>query len=174
MSTLHFHGEHDHEHPPTPLAPLLAAMSLVLISLLSVAWVRWFGEPAPPEQLTPVVAERQLLVTDLPGGLVEVHDAEDGELVDRFDVGEAAFARSTFRMLAHARQRLGGDGTTPFILEQRESGRLRLIDPITGEVLELWAYGPDNARAFATLLDEPTYSGAQPSGAATAADRDRD
>lgn len=169
MSTLHFHGEHEHEHKPAPLAPLLAAMSLVLISLLSVAWVRWFGDPAPPEQLTPVVAERQLLVSDVPGGLVDVHDADSGALIDRFDIGEQAFARTTFRTLAHERQRQGGDMSTPFLLEQRESGRLRLIDPVTGQVLELWAFGPDNARAFLAFLEQPTPDGDAKDVAHTAA-----
>ena len=59
------------------------SMSLVVISVVSVGWVRFFGEPAPAEQLTPVVAERQLRVTDAAEGLVEVHDAESGALIDR-------------------------------------------------------------------------------------------
>ena len=131
MSTIHFHGDHEHEHRPAPLAPLLMAMSLVVISVVSVGWVRFFGEPAPAEQLTPVVAERQLRVTDAAEGLVEVHDAESGALIDRFDIGEQAFARTTFRALAHERQRQGGSADTPFLLEQRESGRLRRTDSRT-------------------------------------------
>ena len=155
MSTLHIQEAHDHEHPAPPTPALFAAIALVVISVVSTAWVRWFGEPAEPPSLTPVVVERQLSVEDLPGGLVQIRDARSDAILAHYDIGEGAFARSTFRSLAHARQRMGADNTTPFLLEQRESGRLRLIDPVTGQVLELWAFGPDNARAFAAFL-EPT------------------
>lgn len=159
MSTLHIQDAHDHEHPPPPMPALYAAVALVLISLVSTAWVRWFAEPADPTPLSPVVVDRQLSVLDLPEGLVEIRDAETDVLIVRYDVGEGAFARSTFRSLAHARQRLGADNRTPFLLEQRESGRLRLIDPVTERVLELWAFGPDNARAFAAFLETPPETG---------------
>lgn len=153
MGTLHIEDDHDHEHRPAPMAPLLAAMALVVFSLVSVAWVRWFGEPAEPVPLTPVIAERQLAVADLPEGLVELRDADTGDLIVRYDIGEGAFVRTTLRSLAHARQRVSAGNETPFHLEQRASGRLRLIDPVTGRVLELWAFGPDNAGAFLEFLD---------------------
>jgi putative photosynthetic complex assembly protein len=93
-----------------------------------------------------------LSVADFPGGLVEVRDAESGELVARYDIGEGAFVRTSLRSLADARHRVAPGDQSPFRLELRESGRLRLIDPVTEQVLELWAFGHDNALAYRELL----------------------
>lgn len=150
----HRHAPDDHDHRPAPTPILAAALGLVIVSLVSVAWVSWFGESAAPTEPSPLVSERMLSVTDLPDGIVEVHDAETGELVDRFEIGEQAFARTTFRTLAHERQRQEGSMATPFRLEFRESGSLRLIDPETDLALELRSFGPTNAQAFADFLPE--------------------
>lgn len=166
----HRHAPDDHDHRPAPTPVLAAALGLVIVSLLSVAWVSWFGERAAPAELSPLVSERMLSVTDLADGIVEVHDAETGELVDRFEIGEQAFARTTFRTLAHERQRQEGSMATPFRLELRESGSLRLIDPETDMTLELRAFGPTNAQAFAEFLPQPiTLNGAGQSVAADVA-----
>ena len=56
-----------------------------------MAYVQWFGSPPEPKTLSPIVQERLLSVADLPGGLVEVRDAETGDLITRYDLGEGAF-----------------------------------------------------------------------------------
>jgi putative photosynthetic complex assembly protein len=40
----------------------------------------------------------------------------------------------------------------PFVLSSHADGRLTLADPATGRSVNLEAFGPDNAGAFARLL----------------------
>ena len=160
--------EHHHDHPSD--APAIRfAIALALISVVSVAFVQWFGEPAKPAPLTPVVQERLLSVADAPGGVVEIHDGESGELIVRYDLGEGAFVRTSLRSLADARHRIAPGDESPFRLELRESGSLRLIDPITDRALELWAFGHTNALAFQELLPRETQSQRAVTGAPTVA-----
>ena len=143
--------EHHHGHASDARA-IRFAFAFALFSVVSVAVLQWFGEPAEPKAMSPVVQERVFSVTDLPGGVVLLRDAGTGEPIARYDIGEGAFVRTTLRSLADARQRIEPGNESPFRLELRESGRLRLIDPVTGQALELWAFGHDNAGAFQELL----------------------
>lgn len=163
-------GRPGHHHTDAADAPAVRyAFILAVVSVVSVAWLQWFGEPAEPEVLTPVIAERMLSVADRPGGRVEVRDADSGELLADYGLGEGAFVRTSLRSLADARHRIEPGNVSPFRLERRESGRLRLIDPITGQVLELWAFGHSNAEVFLEFLPQATHSQRAVEGAPTVA-----
>ncbi len=168
-------GHHHHVlaegERPFPLFPLLGAGGLILFSLLSVAWLRWFAEPGElPAAAPQVVAERSLAFEDAPDGAVLVRDANTGETIARFEAGEQGFIRSTLRGLARARRVRGAGSATPFELEQHASGQLLLIDPVTGQAIDLWAFGQVNARVFADFLPSASLSDrAAPGGATTVA-----
>lgn len=142
---------------PFPLFPLLGAGSLVLISLVSAAWMQWFAKPnMPPKPPANVIAERQLSFEDTPEGEVLVRDAVSGELISTIEVGGSGFVRSTLRGLVRSRRLQGPLDTSPFILEQHANGQLLLIDPVTDQAVDLWAFGQTNALVFASYL--PTQS----------------
>jgi putative photosynthetic complex assembly protein len=139
---------------PFPLYPLVGAGSLVLLTLLSVAWIRWFGETAPDSALAdPVVMGRDLRFVDLADGSVDVLEDRTSRLLRRLEVGEDGFVRATVRGLVRARRARGEGAAQPFRLELRTSGQLLLQDPVTGQSIDLWAFGATNARAFASMLD---------------------
>jgi len=140
----------------------------MLITLLSVTWIRWF---APPELAValedPVVAARELRFADRADGGVEVTDAVSGQEIRRLLAGEDGFIRSTLRGLVRARRARGAGQAVPFRLGLRQSGQLLLLDPATGQSIDLWAFGNTNAEAFAGLLAANTP---QLAGAALGAD----
>lgn len=145
---------------PFPLMPLLGAGALVLVSLLSVAWVQWFADPAPdPAGASPVVASRTLQFEDADGGVVHVIDAGTGVLIAELPFGEQGFVRATVRGLARARRARGLGAEVPFTLEQRASGQLLLIDPLTGQEIDLWAFGSLNAQPFSGFLHPHSSAG---------------
>lgn len=140
---------------PFPLLPLIGAGSLILISLLSVAWVRWFDDSGSHH--APVVETLQsksLFFVDKPTGEVDVIDAGSNKLITVLPVGEHGFIRSTLRGMARARKARGVGAETPFTLEQRQNGQLLLIDTVTGQAIDLWAFGIVNARSFAEFLND--------------------
>jgi putative photosynthetic complex assembly protein len=159
---------HHHGHE-ADIKAVRFAFGLAFFAVVSVALLQWFGSPSKPEPLTPVVQERMFSVSDFPGGVVELRDAETRELIARYDIGEGAFVRTSLRSLADARHRVAPGDQSPFRLELRESGRLRLIDPVTEQVLELWAFGHDNALAYEVLLPGNTDSQRAVAGAPTVA-----
>lgn len=156
---------HDHNQVlaegqrPFPLFPLIGAGSLVLISLVSAAWMQWFVKPnMPPPPQANIIAERQLAFEDTPEGEVLVRDALSGELISTIEVGGSGFVRSTLRGLVRARRLHGPLDTSPFILQQHANGQLLLVDPVTDQAVDLWAFGESNARVFASYLTTNTQT----------------
>jgi len=142
-----------------PRGPLLAVGALLLIALVGVASVRLSGVPirAPDAE---AVASRSLRFEDRPDGSVAVLDAASGQQVEAIQ-GEAGFLRGALRAMARERRKQGLGAEPAFELVARADGRLTLLDPSTGERVDLESFGPTNAATFARLLT------VQPGGATT-------
>lgn len=156
---------------PFPIGPLLGAGGLVLFSLISVALIQWFGGPVGDDALksSPVLASRSLNFEDTADGAVRVLDADSGELIASLSSGEHGFVRATLRGLVRARRARGLGPEVPFVLEQRASGQLLLIDPTSGQEVDLWAFGSLNARVFSGFLQFDSSAGPGPDSPAALA-----
>lgn len=139
-----------HAPAPLPRVPMLALAALVLISLISVAAVRWSGMSVHTPDAPPV-ATRLLRFEDRPDGSVAVLDAVSGRQFHAIQ-GEAGFLRGALRAMARERRKQGLGSAPAFELIARADGRLTLSDPATGERVDLESFGPTNAGAFAQLL----------------------
>lgn len=133
-----------------PRAPLLAICALVVATLVGVSAVRLSGVSIRAVD-APMVASRALLFADRPDGGVDVIDARDQSVIETVQ-GEAGFLRGALRALARERRKINIGGELPFELVAHTDGRLTLIDPATGERLDLESFGPTNAGVFARLL----------------------
>jgi len=140
-----------------PRLPLLLAFSAVLASLALAATGRMTRIGAVDLGGT-IVASRDLRFTDGSDGSVIVTDASNGSPVETF-VGENGFIRGTLRGLARTRRQDGIGSEVPFRLASWSDGRLTLDDTITGQRIELQAFGLTNAEVFVPLL---TAHGAKP------------
>lgn len=139
-----------------PRAPLLGIFALVAFALVATLGSRLSGvgtlyspEPTPVESRTLHFKDRQ-------DGAVVVLDAGDGadagQPVAVLAPGTNGFIRGTLRGLARER-RMNSIGTEPpFVLTRSSDGRVTLQDPSTGQQIDLDAFGPTNAGAFAKLL----------------------
>lgn len=133
-----------------PRGPLLAIGALLLVALVGVASVRLSGvEIREPD--APAVATRSLRFEDRPDGSVAVLDATSGRQIHAIQ-GEAGFLRGALRAMARERRKQGLGSAPAFELIARADGRLTLVDPATGERVDLESFGPTNAGAFAQLL----------------------
>jgi len=95
---------------------------------------------------------RRLFFRDLADSSISVVDAETGRPVARIE-GEAGFARSVLRSLAKVRLKQGLGAEEPFELRRTTLGGLWLVDPQTGQQIDLTALGPSNASVFALYLN---------------------
>ncbi len=137
-----------------PRVPLLGAFALVLATLAAVALLRVFGYGPPAQPPAEVIAARELRFADRPAGGVAVYDARSGALIDDLATGGDGFVRGTLRGLARERRSHGIGAEPPVRITAHADGRLMLEDMATGRQIDLGAFGPTNAAAFARFLDK--------------------
>lgn len=130
--------------------PALVIAAFLLLAFGLVAQVRLSGadirEPDAPAQLV-----RELRFEDRPDGSVAVIDAHSKKEIASI-TGESGFARGTLRGFARDRKARGLGSEQPFQLIGRADGRLTMLDPATGRIVDLESFGPTNAAVFAALL----------------------
>ena len=137
-----------------PRIPGFAIGALIVISIASVAAVRWSGMSIS-EPDAPVAMVRTLQFADRPDGSIDVIDAKSHRLVEKV-VGESGFVRGTLRGLARERRRNGIGSEIAFELVAHTDGRLTLVDPATSRRVDLESFGPTNMQEFARLLRDPS------------------
>lgn len=137
----------DHDVPRGALWAIAAAL---VATVLAVAAVRQSGVSvrAPDAQ---ALQTRSLRFEDRPDGSVAVLDGRSGREIERVQ-GEAGFLRGALRAMARERRMRGLGAEVPFELIARTDGRLTLVDPATGERLDLESFGPTNAGVFRRLM----------------------
>lgn len=143
---------------PFPRPLLLGAAAMIVFVTLAVAL-----ESSPTagrvERAAPDDSGRALRFVDRADGAIVVYDDPTGREVATIAAGGGGFVRAALRALSRDRKLGHATPDAPFLLERDPSGRLRLIDTTNGRVVELAAFGPTNAGAFAALLtagsDEP-------------------
>jgi putative photosynthetic complex assembly protein len=135
-----------------PRPALVGAMALVLFTLGATGLFRLGGQtPLGPEE-SAAIQTRLLRFVDRPQGGVGVFDASSGESLLVIVPGEDGFVRGVLRGLARDRRSRDIGAEPPFRLARLSDGRLLLEDVATGRRIDLAAFGPTNAGAFARFL----------------------
>jgi len=135
---------------------LLSVGCILAFSLVSVAAVRLTGN-GPDQTRGAVTVERSLRFEDRSNGDIAVIDGRSGDLLTTVQ-GEQGFLRGAVRSLARERRTRQLGPEQAFQLIASADGRLTLFDPATGQRVELGAFGPTNAGAFAPFLAMPAAS----------------
>jgi putative photosynthetic complex assembly protein len=133
---------------PKPLA-LIAVSGLAALILFVADYVN--TGKLTREVDAQAVMTKQLRFEDRSDGSIAVVSAADGQVVKVIE-GEAGFVRGILRAMARERRIKGVDQAIPFDLIARADGRLTLIDPATGNRIDLESFGKDNVIEFAVLL----------------------
>ena len=112
---------------------------------------------APPkQQASPPVSSANLFFMDGPKGRIEVLEAQSQSLLAAYESGEASFLRGILRSLVRERRVRDIESGGAFHLALLENGSLVISDPATGYWMALEAFGTDNRRVFAELLQRAT------------------
>jgi putative photosynthetic complex assembly protein len=129
---------------------LFCAGGILALSLISVGLVRLTGNG--PDQLAAApTAQRSLVFLDSQDGGVRVEDGATGQMLTVLH-GEQGFVRGALRALSRERYARGIGSSQPFDLIARVDGRLTLLDPATGQTVDLESFGPKNAGQFRQFL----------------------
>ncbi|SFK66485.1 photosynthetic complex assembly protein PuhC [Methylocapsa palsarum] len=137
-----------------PRTPLIGAALLVASSLCLVAFARLTDIGVMHTALERPAAARDLRFEDSPNGAVIVYDASTGLEIDRLEPGSGGFVRGILRSFARGRRAIQQSAgvQAPFRLSLSANGRLAIQDIMTRTIIELDAFGPTNAEAFARFL----------------------
>ena len=150
MSELSVKG--DAKRTGAPRALLLGALALVGLTIVGSGMAR--VTDVGTSRMAPSSAVQTLLLhfDDLADGGVAVRNAVDGSQIYKVEPAADGFIRATMRGLARERIRSGIGPETPFKLTRWSDGTLSLLDETSGRRIDLDAFGPSNAGAFAQFF----------------------
>ena len=150
MSELSVKGNADHTGVPRAL--LLGALALVMVTIMGSGFARVTEVGVSRMPASTAVATLLLRFDDLEDGGVAVRNAADGNLLYKVEPGTNGFIRGTMRGLARERRNAGVGAAEPFKLTRWSNGSISLQDETSGRRLDLDAFGPTNAGAFAQFF----------------------
>ncbi len=119
-------------------------------SLISVGLIRITGNGPDQKAAAPTV-QRSLVFQDEKDGGVRVKDGVTGQTLTVLQ-GEQGFVRGSLRALTRERYSRGIGSELPFEVIARVDGRVTLLDPSTGQRVDLESFGPTNVAEFARFL----------------------
>jgi putative photosynthetic complex assembly protein len=136
-----------------PRKALIAAGALIFFSIVVAAAGRYgdIGTVRMPPSAPVTSAELQFV--DRSDGSILIRQAGSGETVTIVPPESNGFIRGVMRGMARERMLSSIGAEPPFELTRRANGTLTLVDPETMRRVELDAFGPTNAGAFAAILD---------------------
>ncbi len=131
---------------------LFGSLVLICFALVAVFGGRIsdMGRVAMPEGT--IVQSVNLRFEDRPNGAVEVYDEDTGALIVTVEPGQGGFLRQVMRGLVRERRLSNMTARDPFTIQRWADGRVTLLDPRTGRVIDLGAFGSTNAKVFAQFL----------------------
>jgi putative photosynthetic complex assembly protein len=134
-----------------PKGLLVAAISLVGFSIVASGFARVSDVGTlhmPPSTAVEMLSLR--FEDEETGGVAVRNDV--GKIIYEVEPGTNGFIRATLRGLVRERKRSGIGDATPFRLTRWSDGAMSLSDETTGRRVNLDAFGPTNAAAFAQLF----------------------
>jgi len=137
---------------PFPRGALVGAALLIAFAIGAAGIGRLAGGGRSAEGTAPAVERLSLRFEDRADGGVAVVTADEGRLVTVLEPGTHGFVRGVLRSLVRERRASALGAAEAFELARSADGHLSLHDPATGRRIDLGAFGPTNAAAFARLL----------------------
>jgi putative photosynthetic complex assembly protein len=137
---------------PFPRGALLGAAGLVAVTLIAVVAARTTGVGTTHVPASVAVEVRDLRFEDRGDGVVAVYEEPERRLLAVLEPGTENFIRGVLRGFARERKLQHAGHEHPFRLTRWADGRLSLDDAVTGRHVDLEAFGPTNAAAFAQFM----------------------
>jgi putative photosynthetic complex assembly protein len=133
--------------------PLYGAFALIAFAAAAIIFGQTTGLGTVSASNGNPVGIRDIVLTIKPGDMLSVTDAISGEEIASYAPQEGGFVRGSMRAFNRMRFVDTVETSQPYRIIQWENGAVTLSDTVTGERYFLNAFGPDNAAAFAKLID---------------------
>jgi putative photosynthetic complex assembly protein len=135
-----------------PRGVLFGAAALLAFALLVTVYGRTKDVGAVHMPAAQPYQTLLLTFADQNDGGITITDASSSAVLLRIAPETNGFLRSVMRGFAHARERDGIGPEAPFKLVRWSTGAMSLIDDKTGRRIDLDAFGSNQTRLFAQLL----------------------
>lgn len=132
--------------------PLYGMLAVVLISLSLVTAARFFDIGGEKVQRASLVESHQWRFEDRADGAILIFDAQSNRQVQILAPNTNAFFRTVMRALARDRMTKEIGQVQPFTLKRYADGLVTIEDPMTGRVINLEAFGPDNMQNIDLII----------------------
>lgn len=143
-----------HDDIVVPRGALLGAAAVILLSVGLAAAARHAHLAEPSRPLAPARDAIEVRFEDASDGSIRMMDASGARQLASVPPRSDGFVRGVLRGMFRTRKLESVGRQESFRLAREADGHLTLTDPRTGRRVELSSFGPDNAGAFARLLDE--------------------
>ncbi len=137
---------------PYPTVPLAAAAGLVVFSLIGTTWVALTADRAERQVVDNVIASVDLRFVNRDDGSINVMDETKNVVLQTLEPDSNGFLRSTLRGLNRSRTAADVKNDGGYSVIHAADGRLLFVDRLSGEQVDLWAFGETNAGVFAAFL----------------------
>lgn len=147
---------HQESVPVIPRGALVGAAIMVTLTICGAAWARYTGYTTTNSMDLTVVSTLELRFADREDGAIVIREGVPGDGAETLVVlppGDDGFVRGVLRALARQRQLTEHDQSAPLALTRWSDGRLSIGDPISGSIVWVNAFGPDNAGDFERILE---------------------
>ena len=134
-----------------PLLPLAkVCISSLLLLIVGVFIYKQLGLHNQSNDNAEIVASRELHFYDTPDGKILITD-KNGVNISLVG-GDGGFMRAVMRSLTKDRIAMGVGPEQPFKLVANQKGLVSIIDPVTGNKVDVSSFGQTNAEIFTNLL----------------------
>lgn len=137
-----------------PTLPLYAAMALIGFAAAATVFGTATGIGTVRDEFGQPLAIRDVVLSGTIDKQIDVIDAQTKAVIASYAGGEGGFVRGSMRALSRIRLVTDVASAEPYRIIRWQNGALTLSDTVSGERIYLDAFGPDNAAAFAKLLEE--------------------
>ena len=137
---------------PYPTVPLAAAAGLVVFSLIATTWITITDDANDVRQVEDIVSSVDLRFITEGDGSITVVEANENAVLQTLEPGTNGFLRSTLRGLKRSRSAEDATNDGGYSVLRAADGRLLFVDQLSGEQVDLWAFGETNAGVFAAFL----------------------
>lgn len=144
------HRASDKELVPRVMVRVMTGLCIVILAIVTVA--RLTDQPL---QATPpggeIAQERAVVLSGDMSGAATVLKT-DGTLIAEYTGDQGGFISGVWRVIRRERMKSNVALDAPVTLIRYRSGRISIVDPMTGWSADLMGFGVDNAKAFGRLL----------------------
>ncbi len=140
-------------HARFPVVPFYGIMALLAVAVSATIFGTTTGIGTVKDSFGKPVAIRDIIITAIDNNAIQVIDAHTSQIIETYENGKGGFVRGSMRAMTRVRSSSNAVNTQPYRIIRWENGAVSLSDTVTGQRYYLNAFGPDNAAAFAALLD---------------------